>query len=105
MAKAAVVGQTGMGSTRKSNGGARKPANGASAPVADGRGRVDDPGLARLEQALQAAAAGDFSVRLPARRKDEIGRLESAFNELAARNAALEAELVRMARSSAARAG
>ena len=100
MAKAAVVGQkgqTGMGSTRKSNGGARKPANGASAPVANGRGRVDDPGLARLEHAMQAAAAGDFTVRLPARRKDDIGRLEAAYNQMAARNAALEAELVRVA--------
>ncbi len=35
-------------------------------------------------------------MRLPARRKDEIGRIEAAFNELAARNAALEAELVRI---------
>ncbi|HYB31366.1 MAG TPA: SpoIIE family protein phosphatase [Solirubrobacteraceae bacterium] len=36
-------------------------------------------------------------MRLPARRKDDIGRLESAFNQMAARNAALEAELVRVA--------
>src|SRR5437868_11241175 len=55
-----------------------------------------DAALARLEHALQAAAAGDFSVRLPARRKDEVGRLEAAYNQLAARNAALEAELVRV---------
>jgi methyl-accepting chemotaxis protein len=46
---------------------------------------------------LRAAAAGDFEVRLPARRKDDVGRLEAAFNELAARNAALEAEVVRIA--------
>jgi HAMP domain len=39
---------------------------------------------------------GDFSVRLPARRQDAIGGLEAAYNELAARNAALEAELVRV---------
>ena len=69
-----------------------------SAPVANGRARVDDPGLARLEHAMQAAAAGDFTVRLPARRKDDIGRLEAAFNQMAARNAALEAELVRVGR-------
>ena len=55
-----------------------------------------DPALARLEQALRAAAAGDFRVRLPGRRKDEVGRLEAAYNELVARNAALEAELVRI---------
>ena len=52
--------------------------------------------LERIEQALRAAAAGDFSVRLPARRKDAIGEVEAAFNQLAARNAALEAELVRV---------
>ena len=46
---------------------------------------------------MRAAAEGDFAVRLPARRKDEIGRLEAAYNQLAARNAALEAELVRVA--------
>ena len=46
---------------------------------------------------MQAAAAGDFTVRLPARRKDDIGRLEAAYNQMAARNAALEAELVRVA--------
>jgi HAMP domain-containing protein/signal transduction histidine kinase/CheY-like chemotaxis protein len=56
----------------------------------------DDPGLERLERALHAASRGDFSVRLPARRKNAIGRLESAYNELASRNAALEAELVRI---------
>jgi len=49
-----------------------------------------------VEQALRAAAGGDFQVRLPARRKDEIGRLEAAYNDLVARNAALEAELVRI---------
>ncbi len=59
-------------------------------------GHVDDPALERLEQALLTAAAGDFTVRLPGRRKDSIGRLEAAYNELAARNAALEAELIRV---------
>ncbi|HLN10178.1 MAG TPA: HAMP domain-containing protein, partial [Xanthobacteraceae bacterium] len=77
--------------------GTRKGANGAAAPATNGRARVDDPALARLEHALQAAAAGDFGVRLPARRKDDIGRLEAAYNQMAARNAALEAELVRVA--------
>src|SRR5579862_7720580 len=74
-----------------------KAANGAAATAKNGRQLVDDPALARLEHALQAAAAGDFGVRLPARRKDDIGRLEAAYNQMAARNAALEAELVRVA--------
>ena len=89
-------------SGKPSNGASRKPSNGASgrptngAP-GNGRAGLDDPALARLEGALRAAAAGDFSVRLPARRKDDVGRLESAYNQMAARNAALEAELVRVA--------
>jgi HAMP domain-containing protein/signal transduction histidine kinase/CheY-like chemotaxis protein len=86
-----------------------RPANGGDEPAAPGDGtqappqqgqtpdaRLSGPALARVEQALRAAAAGDFSVRLPARRKDAIGGLEAAYNELAARNAALEAELVRV---------
>jgi HAMP domain-containing protein/signal transduction histidine kinase/CheY-like chemotaxis protein len=91
----------GAATTRKAatNGAttARKSSNGAAAPAKNGRALVDDPALARLEHALQAAAAGDFGVRLPARRKDDIGRLEAAYNQMAARNAALEAELVRVA--------
>ena len=85
--------------SRATNGKATngKAPNGAAAVAKNGRPRVDDPGLARLEHALQAAAAGDFGVRLPARRKDDVGRLEAAYNQMAARNAALEAELVRVA--------
>src|ERR1700751_3605764 len=90
----------GAATTRKSANGAartrRPPANGA-APAKNGRARAAAPAPARLEQALQAAAAGDFGLRLPARRKDDIGRLEAAYNQMAARNAALEAELVRVA--------
>ncbi|MBV9334662.1 MAG: HAMP domain-containing protein, partial [Solirubrobacterales bacterium] len=80
---------------KSSNGAARKTFNGAS--VRNGRAYAGDPATARLEHAMQAAAAGDFGVRLPARRKDDIGRLEAAYNQMAARNAALEAELVRVA--------
>ncbi|HEY1509579.1 MAG TPA: HAMP domain-containing protein [Solirubrobacteraceae bacterium] len=75
------------------------PKAGAAGPPRNGQtpdARISGPALARVEQALRAAAAGDFSVRLPARRKDAIGSLESAYNQLAARNAALEAELVRV---------
>jgi HAMP domain-containing protein/signal transduction histidine kinase/CheY-like chemotaxis protein len=103
MAKTGAVEQRGTaraGSSRKSANGATTPGkatNGGAPPAKNGRARVDDPALARLEHALQAAAAGDFGVRLPARRKDDIGRLEAAYNQMAARNAALEAELVRVA--------
>ncbi len=65
-------------------------------PPADGSG--DDPALIELEQALRRAAAGDFGIRLAADRTDAVGRLQSAYNELAQRNSALEAELVRVAR-------
>jgi len=85
---------------KPTNGAARKAANGTARKTTNGaaaNGRTDDPALARLESAMRASAAGDFSVRLPARRKDDIGRLESAYNQMAARNAALEAELVRVA--------
>ena len=70
----------------------------ATRPSSDGTAnrQTDEPALTRLEQALRAAAAGDFGVRLPARRKDAVGALERAYNELAARNAALESELVRV---------
>ena len=77
-----------------------------AAPKGKGSGRAAAPSrtngdastasLQRIEQALSAAAAGDFSVRLPARRKDAIGGVEAAFNQLATRNAALETELVRV---------
>jgi signal transduction histidine kinase/HAMP domain-containing protein/CheY-like chemotaxis protein len=109
MAKTAVVGQrggqgraagerkSGNGGSRKSNGAARKTSNGTAALPRNGHALVDDPALARLERAMHAAVGGDFSVRLPARRKDDIGRLEAAFNQMAARNAALEAELLRVA--------
>src|SRR5205085_3578298 len=75
--------------------------DGSARPVADGRANgsaADAVALERIEGALRAAAAGDFSVRLPGRRRDPVGRLEAAYNQLAARNAALEAELVRVAR-------
>ncbi len=83
----AVVGESGRTAARASAG-----SNGA-----DNGGQTD--ALARLEEALRAAAGGDFSVRLPGRRRGAIGRVESAFNELAARNQALESELVRISRT------
>src|SRR6201989_684128 len=81
----------GDASTSKRGDGPSPPGNGQTPDA-----RISGPALARVEQALRAAAGGDFSVRLPARRRDSIGALEAAYNQLAARNAALEAELVRV---------
>src|SRR5512133_4361701 len=58
----------------------------------------EDEVLRRLEAAMRAAAAGDFSHRLPARRKGVVGELEAAYNQLVERNAQLTAELVRLGR-------
>ena len=60
--------------------------------------RDDDDVLRRLEAALRAAAAGDFTQRLPARRKGVLGELEAAYNALIERNAQLTAELQRLGR-------
>jgi HAMP domain-containing protein/signal transduction histidine kinase/CheY-like chemotaxis protein len=67
--------------------------NGAATRTGD-----EDEVLRRLEAALRAAAAGDFSHRLPARRKGVVGELEAAYNQLAERNAQLTNELVRLGR-------
>jgi HAMP domain-containing protein/signal transduction histidine kinase/CheY-like chemotaxis protein len=67
--------------------------NGAASRSGD-----EDEVLRRLEAALRAAAAGDFSHRLPARRKGVVGELEAAYNQLVERNAQLTAELVRLGR-------
>ena len=60
-----------------------------------------DPTLERVRDALLAAGAGDFSVRLPGRRKGAAGEAERAFNALVERNAQLTAELARMQQLSA----
>jgi HAMP domain-containing protein/signal transduction histidine kinase/CheY-like chemotaxis protein len=61
-------------------------------------GQLDPAALRRLLEALGAAADGDFSRRLPARRKGLLGELETAFNRLAERSQAQTAELQRVAR-------
>ncbi|HYF25392.1 MAG TPA: HAMP domain-containing protein, partial [Baekduia sp.] len=68
----------------------------SSKPSGDGGGT--DAALERLGKALEAAAVGDFSVRLPARRKGELGQIEAAFNRMADRQEKLTAELQRVAR-------
>src|SRR5215210_7349820 len=62
------------------------------------QGELDPAALRRLLQALEAAADGDFSTRLPARRKGIAGELEAAFNRLAENNQAQTAEWERIAR-------
>src|SRR3954463_644292 len=62
------------------------------------QGELDGAAAQRLLQALEAAVDGDFSRRLPARRKGILGELEAAFNRLAERNQAQTAEWERIAR-------
>ena len=38
----------------------------------------------RLSRATETVASGDFSVRIPVRRRDQLGALQSSFNEMAA---------------------
>ncbi len=64
----------------------------------DEQGELDPAALRRLLQALDAAGDGDFSRRLPARRKGLLGELESSFNRLAERSQAQTTELARVAR-------
>jgi HAMP domain-containing protein/signal transduction histidine kinase/CheY-like chemotaxis protein len=82
-----------MGKTAAVAGRAEARTNGAAT-----RTGAEDDVLRRLEAALRAAAAGDFSHRLPARRKGVVGELEAAYNQLAERNAQLTSELVRLGR-------
>jgi signal transduction histidine kinase/HAMP domain-containing protein/CheY-like chemotaxis protein len=64
----------------------------------DEQGTLDPAALRRLLEALQSAADGDFSRRLPARRKGLLGELEIAFNRLAERSHGQTTELARVAR-------
>jgi HAMP domain-containing protein/signal transduction histidine kinase/CheY-like chemotaxis protein len=64
----------------------------------DEQGELDPAALRRLLQALESAADGDFSRRLPARRKGLLGELEIAFNRLAERSQGQTTELARVAR-------
>jgi HAMP domain-containing protein/signal transduction histidine kinase/CheY-like chemotaxis protein len=73
--------------------GKAEATNGAS-----GRSSGDEQALVRLRTALEAAAAGEFTHRLPARRKGVVGDIEAAYNQLVERNAQLTAELVRLGR-------
>jgi HAMP domain-containing protein/CheY-like chemotaxis protein/GAF domain-containing protein len=71
-------------------------ARAAARGKANGSAEVDEA-LERLAEALEAAADGDFTLRLPGRRRDAVGRLEAAFNRLADNNVRLTDEIVRTA--------
>jgi HAMP domain-containing protein len=64
----------------------------------DEQGELDPAALRKLLDALNAAADGDFSRRLPARRRGLIGELETAYNRLAEHSQGQTAELGRIAR-------
>jgi HAMP domain-containing protein/signal transduction histidine kinase/CheY-like chemotaxis protein len=86
-AEAAAQGQAATRSARAAT--QEAPSNGAG---------HDDPSLERLLAALTAARDGDFSVRLPARRRDILGEIEQRFNELNEMNARRHKEVARISR-------
>jgi signal transduction histidine kinase/HAMP domain-containing protein/CheY-like chemotaxis protein len=72
---------------------------GAGTPPRANGGAPSDRALDALLEALAAARDGDFSVRLPAAGGDaRLAEIAAAYNELAERNARLDAELVRIGR-------
>jgi HAMP domain-containing protein/signal transduction histidine kinase/CheY-like chemotaxis protein len=64
----------------------------------DEQGELDPAALRRLLEALNAAADGDFSRRLPARRKGLLGELEVSFNRLCEHSEGQTTEFGRVAR-------
>src|SRR3954463_13332813 len=61
-------------------------------------GAVDEAALEPLLEALIAARNGDFSIRLPARKRGIVGELAAAYNDYADTNARLKKEVVRVGR-------
>jgi HAMP domain-containing protein/signal transduction histidine kinase/CheY-like chemotaxis protein len=59
---------------------------------------IDEASLEEIVRALAAACEGDFSVRLPARRRDVVGELQGRVNELVGQNRRMAKELARVAR-------
>jgi signal transduction histidine kinase/CheY-like chemotaxis protein/HAMP domain-containing protein len=59
---------------------------------------ADEHTLGEVVTALQALAAGDFSIRLPARRTGAAGEVARAYNHLASQNEKLNRELSRVGR-------
>src|SRR5207253_90650 len=65
---------------------------------ADRNGTVSDAQLRELLQALRAAYAGDFDVRLPTDQPGLMGEVAEAFNKFADRRDKFSGELTRVAR-------
>lgn len=71
--------------------------SGRQAPPSANHDDRSDGTLDALLDALTAARDGDFSVRLPTGGADgRFGEIAAAYNELAERNAGLDAELARI---------
>ncbi|UGS37613.1 HAMP domain-containing protein [Capillimicrobium parvum] len=81
--------------TRKQDAAA---ASAAAATNGDGPLTRDEQAIEQVIAALTAAAEGDFSVRLRARRRDQIGELQTRVNELLELNARQARELKRVSR-------
>ncbi|MEA2176955.1 MAG: hypothetical protein QOG77_252, partial [Solirubrobacteraceae bacterium] len=79
----------------------KKPASAAkktpASTVGNGRG-TDEKALEDILTALTAARDGDFSVRLPARRRDVMGEVQGRINDLLETNSRMARELQRLAR-------
>jgi len=59
---------------------------------------VDEKALESIVDVLAGARDGDFSKKLPARRRDVIGDIQGRVNELVEQNARMAKELQRLAR-------
>ena len=81
---------------------ARKAAAAVASTSANGDGSrfnaTDEKALEAIVDALTAARDGDFTVKLPARRRDVIGDVQTRVNELVARNLQMTREIQRLAR-------
>ncbi|MCA1705976.1 MAG: HAMP domain-containing protein, partial [Actinobacteria bacterium] len=78
---------------------ATRSARGGSGAASNGNGHGPESAeLDELLRALTAAAEGDFSIRLPARKRTQMGRIAARYNGLVEMNASRSRELVRVGR-------
>nr|MBA3845936.1 HAMP domain-containing protein [Planctomycetota bacterium] len=85
-------------SGRRRAAAAAKPAAAQPATSSNGSTGRDEQALEDLLHVLTAARDGDFSVRLPGRRRDVMGDVQQRANELIAINARMAKELARVSR-------
>src|SRR3989440_4320815 len=74
------------------------PARGTAATHNGSGGAPEGDDWQGVLHALAAAADGDFSIRLPARKGTVIGQIDSRYNELVEMNARMARELARVGR-------